>query len=133
MQQDFVHYRIYIQGNVSDFFQRDGYYSVCILNGQVQVRLNASKGELVLQSNNTFNDGKYHSVTIIKKRKEIELRIDDAYQTAGKLPSGIAIKAPDSNGGLFFGGLPALINNTKMVATNTPLYGAIRDAIFNDE
>lgn len=95
--------------------------------------MNAGKGELVLQSNNTFNDGKYHSVTIIKKRKEVELRIDDAYQTTGKLPTSIAIKVPNSDGGLFFGGLPALINNTKMVATNTPLYGTIRDAIFNDE
>ncbi|RLU21684.1 hypothetical protein DMN91_006060 [Ooceraea biroi] len=111
----------------------DNYYSMCIVNGQVQVRLNAGKGELVLQSNNTFNDGRYHSVTLLKKRKVVELRIDDAYQTTGKLPTGAAIKAPVSSGGLFFGGLPALINNTKMIATNTPLYGAIKDAIFNDE
>lgn len=106
---------------------------MCIFNGQVQARLNAGQGELILQSNNTFNDGRYHSVTIIKKRKEVELRIDDAYQTSGRLRSSIAIKAPDLNGGLFFGGLPALINNTKMVATNTPLYGAIKDVIFNDQ
>lgn len=105
---------------------------MCILNGQVQVRLNSGQTELVLQSNNTFNDGRYHSITVIKKRKDVELRIDDAYQTSGKLHSGIAIKAPESNGGLFFGGLPALINNTKMIATNTPLYGAIKDVIFND-
>lgn len=105
---------------------------MCILDGQVQIRLNAGHGELVLQSNNTFNDGKYHSVIVIKKRKEVELRIDDAYQTSGRLRNSIAIKAPSSNGGLFFGGLPALINNTKMVATNTPLYGAIKDVIFND-
>ncbi|KAL6255156.1 hypothetical protein P5V15_013489 [Pogonomyrmex californicus] len=111
---------------------RTSYYSVCVLNGQVQVRLNAGQGELVLQSNNTFNDGRYHSITVIKKRKEVELRIDDAYQTSGRLRSSIAIRAPESNGGLFFGGLPALINNTKMVATNTPLYGAIKDVIFND-
>lgn len=105
---------------------------MCILNGQVQVHLNAGHGELVLRSNNTFNDGRYHSVTIIKNRKEVELRIDDAYQTSGRLRNSMAIKAPGSNGGLFFGGLPALINNTKMIATNTPLYGAIKDVIFND-
>lgn len=99
----------------------------------MQVRLNAGKGELLLQSNNTFNDGRYHSITIIKKRKEVELRIDDAYQATGKLPTSVAIKAPDSNGGLFFGGLPALINNTKMVSSNTPLYGAIKDVIFTEE
>ncbi|KAL0132326.1 hypothetical protein PUN28_000249 [Cardiocondyla obscurior] len=120
-----------INDNFKKTANKSSYYSVCVFNGQVQVRLNAGHGELVLQSNNTFNDGRYHSVTVIKKRKEVELRIDDAYQTSGKLRSGIAIKAPDS-GGLFFGGLPALINNTKMVAINTPLYGAIQDVIFND-
>lgn len=103
------------------------------MNGQVQVRLNGGKGELVLQSNDTFNDGRYHSVTIIKRRKDVELRIDDAYQTAGRLPTSAAIKAPEGGGGLFFGGLPALINTTKMIATNVPLYGAIKDGIFNDE
>lgn len=114
-------------------FQSNNYYSVCVINGQVQVRLNAGHGKLALQSNSTFNDGRYHSVTIIKRRKEVELRIDDAYQTTGKLPTSAAVKAPSANRGLFFGGLPALINNTKMVATNTPLYGAIKDVIVNDE
>lgn len=104
-----------------------------MIGGQVQVRLNSGKGELTLQSNNTYNDGKYHSVTVSKRRKEVELRVDDAYQGGGKLPTGAAIKAPETNGGLFFGGLPALINNTKMIATGVPLYGAIKDAIFNDE
>ncbi|XP_014473552.1 PREDICTED: laminin subunit alpha-1 isoform X2 [Dinoponera quadriceps] len=113
--------------------ENNNYYSVCIVNGQVQVRLNAGQGELVLQSNSTFNDGRYHSVTVIKRRKEVELRIDDAYQSTGRLATSAAIKAPSANKGLFFGGLPALINNTKMVTTNTPLYGAIKDVIVNDE
>lgn len=99
----------------------------------MQVRLNAGRGELTLQSNDTFNDGRYHSVTVIKRRKDIELRIDDAYQSAGKLPTSAAIKAPEESGGLFFGGLPVLINNTNMISTITPLYGTIKDAIFNDE
>lgn len=106
---------------------------MCIVNGQVQVRLNAGQGELLLQSNSTFSDGRYHSVTVIKKRKEVELRIDDAYQSTGKLPTSAAVRAPSANRGLFFGGLPALINNTKMVTTNTPLYGSIKDVIVNDE
>ncbi|XP_043271259.1 laminin subunit alpha-1 [Venturia canescens] len=121
-----------IQNSGSDA-SKDSYYSVAVIGGQVQVRLNSGKGELILQSNNTYNDGKYHSVTISKRRKEVELRVDDAYQGGGKLPTGAAIKAPEINGGLFFGGLPALINNTKMIATGVPLYGAIKDAIFNDE
>ncbi|XP_035736479.1 laminin subunit alpha-1-like [Vespa mandarinia] len=125
--------RLYNPQDINEDITRENYYSVCVMKGQVEVRLNAGKGELVLRSNNTFNDGRYHTVTIIKRRKEVELRIDDAYQNTGRLPSSAAIKGPDSNGGLFFGGLPALINNTKMVATKIPLYGAIKDAIFNDE
>ncbi|KAF3427281.1 LOW QUALITY PROTEIN: hypothetical protein E2986_11364, partial [Frieseomelitta varia] len=119
--------------HVNDDSIKKSYYSVCIINGQVQVRLNAGRGELVLQSNDTFNDGRYHSVTVIKRRKDVELRIDDAYQKAGKLPTSAAIRAPEESGGLFFGGLPILINNTNMISTITPLYGAIKDAIFNDE
>ncbi|XP_076245323.1 wing blister [Calliopsis andreniformis] len=119
--------------HMSEESTRDNYYSVCLINGQVQIRLNAGRGELVLQSNDTFNDGRYHSVTIIKRRKDVELRIDDAYQTAGRLPTGAAIRAPEGHGGLFFGGLPVLINNTKMIATTVPLYGAIKDAVFDDK
>ncbi|XP_050482872.1 laminin subunit alpha-1 isoform X2 [Bombus huntii] len=119
--------------HMNDDSIKKSYYSICIINGQVQVRLNAGRGELTLQSNDTFNDGRYHSVTVIKRRKDIELRIDDAYQSAGKLPTSAAIKAPEESGGLFFGGLPVLINNTNMISTTTPLYGTIKDAIFNDD
>lgn len=103
-----------------------------MIEGRVQVRINGGQGEIVLQSNDTFNDGKYHAVVVSKKRKDIELRIDDAYQTSQKLPSSAAIKAPES-GGLYFGGLPSLINDTKMISTNTPLKGAIKDVILNEE
>ncbi|XP_051174494.1 laminin subunit alpha-1 isoform X1 [Leptopilina boulardi] len=112
---------------------KDNYYSIVLIKGHIQVRLNGGKGEIIVQSNETYNDGKYHSILISKKRKEIELRVDDSYQGSGKLPTGTAIKAPDTNGGLYFGGLPALINNTKMVSTAVPLYGAIRDVLINEE
>lgn len=103
-----------------------------MIDGRVQVRVNGGQGEIVLETNSTFNDGKFHAVVISKKRKEVELRIDDAYQTSQKLRAGVAIRAPES-GGLYFGGLPSLINDTKMVATNAPLRGAIKDVIFNEE
>ncbi|XP_074102845.1 wing blister [Cotesia typhae] len=118
--------------NDNEDVNKNIYYSVAIVEGHVQVRVNAGKGEVVLQSNNTYNDGKYHAVSFLKRRKEIELRIDDAYQGSGKLPSGAAVRARDF-GGLFFGGLPALINNTEMIGSSIPLYGAIKDAVFNDE
>ncbi|XP_078049382.1 wing blister isoform X1 [Augochlora pura] len=117
----------------SEEANKDNYYSVCLINGQVQVRLNAGKGELVLQSNGTFNDGRYHAVTIIKKKKDVKLIVDDTYKISGRLPKGAAIGAPEGAGGLFFGGLPEAINTTKMIATNTPLYGAIKDVMFTDE
>lgn len=84
-------------------------------------------------TNETFNDGKYHSVSVTKKRKEVELRVDDAYQTAGRLPTGAAVRAPDFTGGLFLGGLPGSLNGTLLVSTNVPLAGAIKDFILDDE
>ncbi|XP_015124906.1 laminin subunit alpha-1, partial [Diachasma alloeum] len=111
---------------------KDNYYSIALVNGQVQVRINAGVGELTLQSNSTFNDGKYHTVTIMKRRKNVELRIDDAYQDGGVLPSAAVVRAPEF-GGLFFGGLTALINDTRMIGSVVPLYGAIKEAIFNEE
>ncbi|XP_011501171.1 PREDICTED: laminin subunit alpha-1 [Ceratosolen solmsi marchali] len=108
------------------------YYSIAVIEGRIQVRLNNGKGEIILESNSTFNDGKYHIIIISKKRKDVELRIDDAYQTSKKLATGAAIKAPESSG-LYFGGLPSLINNTKLVSTNIPLKGTIKDVIFDED
>ena len=103
-----------------------------MIDGHIEVRVNNGKGEIVLRSNSTFNDGKYHAIVINKRRKEIELRIDDAYQTSEKLMIPDAVKAPKS-GGLYLGGLPTLINNTKKIGTNVALLGAIRDVIYNEE
>ncbi|XP_014204068.2 laminin subunit alpha-1 [Copidosoma floridanum] len=111
---------------------KDNYYSVAIVDGHVQFRINGGRGELILLSNGTFDDGKYHMVTVTKRRKDVELRIDDAYQVNRRLPTSAAVKAPES-GGLYIGGLPHLINNTKMVFTNAPLIGAIKDIIFDED
>lgn len=69
---------------------------------------------------------------LLKKRKDVELWIDDTYQSADKMPTGVAIRSPKL-GGLYFGGLPSLINKTRLIATNVPLQGAIKDVIYNDE
>lgn len=104
-----------------------------MIDGRIQARLNGGKGELIIQSNKTFNDGRYHSVALIKRRKDIELRIDDTYQSSGRLPTSSAIKASDTNGGLYFGGLPSGMNHSRIVSSNVPLYGAIKDVLFNEE
>ncbi|KAF7990369.1 hypothetical protein HCN44_000174 [Aphidius gifuensis] len=120
------------QNNNDHDINKNMYYSVAIVDGKIQIRINAGKGELILQSNDTFNDGEYHTITIIKERKEITLRINDNYQSSGKLSSSTAIKGPQF-GGLYFGGLPASLNTTKMIGSIVPLYGAIRNTIFNDK
>ncbi|XP_046413773.1 laminin subunit alpha-1-like [Neodiprion fabricii] len=116
-----------------DRYLSGSYYSVAIVAGQVQVRIDAGKGELLLQSNDTFNDGKYHSICVTKKRKAVELRVDDAYQASGRLPTGAAVRLPELSGGMYIGGLPGAINDTNLVTTNIPLIGAIKDIIFNDK
>ncbi|KFM68917.1 hypothetical protein X975_12641, partial [Stegodyphus mimosarum] len=79
-----------------------------------------------------YNDGKYHTVTVIKTNRKIVLRIDDIQVGFTRLQNGSRnIDAPPHRG-LFFGGFREGIEYNSMISTNTPLFGTIRDAIFNN-
>lgn len=99
--------------------------------------MDAGRGTVVLQSapgSAPLNDGLLHSVAVTKMGRRLELRVDDALQSTASLPEGpAAVRAPGDQGGLYFGGVPATLNVSDMVATSMPLIGTIKDAIFNDE
>jgi len=114
---------------------KQNYYSVSLRRGQVDIRINAGRGEVRLASEGfEFGDGKYHSIVVTKNGRKLELRIDDVLHSLSSLPEGSNIvKAAGKAGGLFLGGLPVEINTTGKAVSSVPLIGTIKDAIFNDQ
>ncbi|CAA3033141.1 Hypothetical predicted protein [Olea europaea subsp. europaea] len=121
--------------NLIDQENRQSYYSVSLRRGQIDVRINAGRGEVRLASDSSeYGDGLYHSILISKFGRRLELRVDDVVHSLASLPEGSSmVKAPGQYGGLFFGGLPFDINTTGRAVSDIPLIGTIKDAIFNEQ
>uniref|UniRef100_A0A8D8X2U9 Laminin subunit alpha-1 n=1 Tax=Cacopsylla melanoneura TaxID=428564 RepID=A0A8D8X2U9_9HEMI len=121
--------------NVIDLESRQSYYSVSLRRGQLDIRVNAGRGEVRLASDSSeYNDGAFHSILVSKQGKRLELRVNDVVHALATLPDGSSVvRAPGRWGGLFFGGLPQGINTTGRAVSDVPLVGTIKDAIFNDE
>ncbi|XP_022258341.1 laminin subunit alpha-1-like isoform X2 [Limulus polyphemus] len=111
----------------------NNYYSVAVVNGKLETRLNAGKGEKLIESSKPVNDGKYHTVTLLKNRRYVKLRIDDENvgSDEGLRLKGSRIDAP-VNGGLFFGGVRNNMRVSQMTTTTNNLTGIIKDVIFNN-
>ncbi|CAA9998731.1 unnamed protein product, partial [Nesidiocoris tenuis] len=111
------------------------YYSVSLRRGQIDVRLNAGKGEVRLASvSSEYGDSKYHTINVAKVGKRLELRVDDVLDAVTMLPEGsTTFKANGESGGLFFGGLPTGFNTTGRTFSNIPFVGTIKDIIFSDK
>ncbi|XP_046676227.1 laminin subunit alpha-1 isoform X3 [Homalodisca vitripennis] len=114
---------------------RLSYYTVSLRRGQLDVRLNAGRGEVRLASTGSeYADGRFHSLALSKTGRRLELRVDDSLHASASLPEGATVvKAPGAAGGLFFGGLPPGFNTTGRTVSSTPFTGTIKDAIFNDQ
>ncbi|XP_014250027.1 laminin subunit alpha-1 isoform X2 [Cimex lectularius] len=114
---------------------RQSYYSVSLRRGQIDVRINAGKGEVRLASiSSEYADSQFHSVSVTKSGRKLELRVNDKLDAKTVLPDGSnVVKAPGEKGGLYFGGLPAGFNTTGRTFSNMPFVGTIKDVIFNDK
>ncbi|KDR22194.1 Laminin subunit alpha-1, partial [Zootermopsis nevadensis] len=118
---------------------RDGepgqsFYSVSLVDGTLNVQLNAGRGGVTLSPKKHFNDGKFHSLSVTKTGRRLELRIDDELQDTVTLPKGATVvRAPGPSGGLYFGGVPSNFTSTALKASPVPLIGTIKDVIFNDQ
>jgi hypothetical protein len=118
---------------------RDGgpgqsFYSVSLVDGRLNVQVDAGHGGVVLSPQKRFNDGKFHSLSVTKTGRRLELTIDDELQDTVTLPRGASVvRAPGPSGGLYFGGVPSNFTNTGLAASSVPLIGTIKDVIFNDQ
>jgi laminin alpha 1/2 len=98
------------------------------------VEVDAGHGVVILSPQKSFNDGKFHSLSVTKLGRRLELRVDDELLDTANLPKGgTVVRAPGPSGGLYFGGLPSNFTNTDLAASSVPLIGTIKDVIFNDQ
>ncbi|XP_066906769.1 laminin subunit alpha-1 [Halyomorpha halys] len=121
--------------NLIEQEDRLSYFSVSLLRGQIDVRLNAGKGEVRLASiSSEYSDSRFHTVSVVKNGRRLELRVDDSLDSTTTLPEGaVTLKAPGELGGLYFGGLPQGFNSTGRTFSNIPFIGTIKDIIFNEK
>jgi laminin alpha 1/2 len=118
---------------------RDGeraqsFYSVSLVDGRLNVQVDAGRGEVILSPQKQFNDGKFHSLSVTKLGRRLELRVDDELEDSATLPKGATVvHAPGPSGGLYFGGVPSNFSNIGMVTSSVPLIGTVKDVIFNDQ
>lgn len=110
------------------------FYSVSLTDGRLNVQVDAGHGGVVLSPQKNFNDGRFHSLSVTKLGRRLELRVDDELLDTAILPKGgTVVRAPGPSGGLYFGGLPSKFNNTGLASSSVPLIGTIKDVIFNDQ
>lgn len=46
------------------------YYSVAVVDGQIEARFNGGNGEATIVSEDVYNDGNYHTITVLKAHRK---------------------------------------------------------------
>lgn len=116
---------------VSDNKQKH-YYFIAIIDGKLEVKVNSGNDISEMSSDVIINDGKHHTITLIKKKRNIFMRIDDEEVSHLRLPKGIRDIEATTEGGLYFGGIPHDLEIDSDIATRSYFSGTIKDAIFNN-
>lgn len=120
-----------------NFDERDlrGNYSVWLKDGRVNLYVDGGHGMVRLSSNSTVNDGEFHSVTVVRSNRKVQLRIDDQLEKMDSLPpTTMAINLPEEHGGLFLGGTPthSIAFDSIPPFEKIGLIGTIKDVVFNN-
>lgn len=106
-------------------------YSFLLANGRLIFWADAGRGRIELMSNNTLNDGEYHTVNVLKVGRKFELRVDDEYQMSKSLTSHpFVINMIEDNGGLYVGGVPAGVGHSEKL---NRFHGTIKDFVINNQ
>ena len=131
------------------------FYSVSIMGGKLVLKFSSTHDQSVgkvtsFVTEETYNDGSVHTVTILKQDNMIMVYVDDQLVTHS---SGILIMpsisshssngSPSNNvlgpldGSLFVGGLPGIVKSNveaaAMAASTDGLVGTIKDMAFMDD
>lgn len=121
--------------NTFDGKERPGFYSVAILNGKLSLKMDAGEGVAIIESKEKLNNGKLHIVTVFKRGREIQLRVDDIIQgnqiIVQQPNNGVTLA--DEDGGLYLGGFPDYPEYLEKAPTSEKLYGIIGNLVFNNQ
>ncbi|GFS17149.1 laminin subunit alpha-1, partial [Elysia marginata] len=107
----------------------DNYYSISLIDGHLEVRMKGVGTEtLSIRSQETFNDGTMHCVSLIKESRRFKLLAND--QVLGS-SEAIDLKFPGTDkSSLYLGGYPAR-NILGLAPTEEKFDGCISDVIMN--
>ncbi|XP_013397032.1 laminin subunit alpha-2 isoform X2 [Lingula anatina] len=103
------------------------FYSVSLIDGKLQAKFDAGDGEVTITSDDTFNDGMLHGVSIIRNRRKLDMFVDDLPVGTERLSKGSKVEISS----LYLGGVPADLDIASASATSQPLQGCIRDLVLN--
>lgn len=111
-----------------------GNFSVNLIQGRINVRIDAGQGAIELTSNLTLNDGEFHVVSVSKTGRRFELQINDEYQSNRSFErTPYLVNLPEGNkGGLYVGGAPPF-EEFSVITSLEPFEGAIKDLVFNNK
>lgn len=102
------------------------YLAMAMIKGELEVTAEAGKGEVRLRTNGTrFDDGRMHTVRIIRMHKQLEVWVDEELLASGTL-AGSAF--PARPGGFFLGGVQDQLQATVPLK---PFVGTVADLIVD--
>lgn len=109
-------------------------YSFAMANGRLIFWADAGRGRIELSSNETLNDGEYHTVNVIKIGRKFELRVDDAYEMSKTLTVQPFIINMLDSGGFYVGGVPTNVPDYMNLVENAPPFvGTLKDFVVNNQ
>lgn len=109
-------------------------YSFSLVNGRIVFWADAGRGRIELNSNNTLNDGEYHTVNVLKVGRKFELRVDDEYQMSKSLSTQpFVINMIEGSGGFYVGGIPNVPEYLNLLERSDAFHGTLKDFVVNNQ
>ena len=118
------------------------YFSVSLLGGHISLVFGSGKDhklKLNFVTEQSYNDGQYHTLFVVKRDRKISVFVDDLQVDGGDVfvsKELVEMRSP-RHGGLFLGGVPSVIRsdvtNSEMAASVNSFIGTIQDFLFIDD
>ncbi|XP_043232783.1 laminin subunit alpha-1-like [Amphibalanus amphitrite] len=106
-------------------------YSLRLVGGRLELTVDGGTGLLNITSEGTYNGGgRFHTVSVLKTSRRIELLVGDQSVGSGQLvPGSSGVRVP-ARGGLFLGGVPADLG--PQLGGPPAFRGCLTDVILGD-